>query len=134
MNRISAVVLGVMLLASNVVKANPPDITSPEYQELLPYSDWIQQQYNQAALRCCDIGDARPVEVRTVNNHYQVWFIHPESLTIQPGMHAPVGWQDVPDYAILKDAKGRPIHAPDGINLAWWYNNEVRCFALPFEA
>ncbi len=94
---------------------------------MAPLHDWINDARTAGGLLCCSEADARPVEVRMAGDHWEVRFLHPSELP-KP---SPDGWQKVPPEAILRDADGRPIPAPEGIAVAWWYGGGVRCFAEP---
>jgi hypothetical protein len=109
------------------VLARPPDPGSEDAELMAPLHEWINAARTVGGLLCCSEADARPVDVRMSANHWEVKFLHPDAL---PRPY-PDGWQIVPADAILRDASGRPIPAPDGIAVAWWYGGSVRCFAEP---
>ena len=89
---------------------------------MAPYVEWIAAQHDAIGRICCDWSDARPVQVRQRAGRWEVLFLHPDEL---PLPH-PVGWQVVPDRSVLQG-----VVSPVGLSVAWWWDGEVRCFALP---
>ena len=104
----------------------PPAVGSEAWEIMQPYGAWIHDLHN-GAVWCCDVSDARPVEVRRHDGRWQVRFITPAALPAP----VPVGWQDVPDAAVVRDSDGRPVASPVGLSIAWWLDGVVRCFTIP---
>ena len=122
-------ILSLTVFALSVVPADaaPPPAGSEDAEMMAPMHDWINSARNPQGWLCCSEADARPVDVRTRGDHYEVRFMHPDELPDPK----PVGWQTVPADAIMRDEHGRAIPAPEGVPVAWWYNGVVRCFAVP---
>ncbi len=129
--RLTVLARGLALLAllclAVPVQARPPNPGSEDAELMAPLHAWINAARTAGGLLCCSEADARPVEVRMAVDHWEVRFLHPAELP----WPAPDGWQLVPPEAILRDGAGRPIPAPEGIAVAWWYGGSVRCFAEP---
>ena len=121
-----AVVVALTLGLSLPAWDNPPPPGSEAAEIMAPFAEWIHDLHN-GSVWCCDVSDARPVEVRRHDGHWQVRFITPAELPAP----APVGWQDVPDAAVVRDGDGRPVVSPVGLSVAWWMDGAVRCFTLP---
>lgn len=119
--------VGLLTFGLATAMAHPPFQGSEDYEIMTPYSDWIQSVDNSKGWRCCDISDARLVDVRQKDNHWEVKFRYPEDLPAP----APQGWQIVPDDAIVRDSDGKPVSSPAGLTIAWWYAGAVRCFTIP---
>lgn len=127
MKRETLALVGLLTVGLATAMAHPPFVGSEDWEMLSPYSDWIQEQDNAKGWRCCDIADARIVDVRQNAGHWEVKFRYPEDLPAP----APQGWQVVPDDAIVRDGNGKPVPSPVGLTLAWWYGGSVRCFTIP---
>ena len=121
----AAISLSLAIIAP--ADAAPPPAGSEDAEMMAPMHDWINSARNPQGWLCCSEADARPVDVRTRGDHYEVRFMHPDELPDPK----PVGWQTVPADAIMRDEHGRAIPAPEGVPVAWWYNGVVRCFAVP---
>ena len=103
--------------------AAPPSMDSDDWRIMGPHAAWIESQHTSDGKLCCSVADARPVDARISGNHWQVHFLHPETLTTTAAQPLPREWEDVPDGAILRGVN------PSGQPLAWWYQGVVRCFA-----
>jgi hypothetical protein len=111
-------------------RAHPPPTDSYEARVLGKFWRWFQAQ-NGPIGSCCELGDGRVVDVRIYRGHYEVKFLHPETITYDlkpdPGTYYPVS-----DKAILR------VHNPTGHAIAWWSPFEmfkngnslghIRCF------
>lgn len=112
----------VAMLVHSAVAAPPPE-DSDDYKVMHPYADVITSQHDQLGRWCCTVADGRPVDTHiTGDGHWQVRFIHPETLSDDVVKPPPIGWVDVPDEVV--------IHGPNpiGVPIAWWYRGSVRCF------
>ena len=126
MIRLIAILLATLTLDAQRAYSAPPPVGSEAAEIMQPYAEWIHDLHNGPTW-CCDVSDARPVEVRRHDGHWQVRFITPAELPTP----APVGWQDVPDAAVVRDSDGRPVASPVGLSIAWWMDGRVRCFTIP---
>jgi hypothetical protein len=96
-------------ISSYGAHAEAPEVGSPQYEMLMPYSNWVRRQVIPHAdshgniYGCCSLADCREVDVRTDADgaHIQA-FIDSKNF---PG--GPDKWLDVPDAVLLHD------HAPD---------------------
>ena len=105
--------------------AAPPPMDSDDWNLMAPYAGWITSQRTPDGKICCSVADARPVDARIVGHHWQVHFLHPETLSDDAVKPPPADWVDVPDSAVLHGFN--PSLQP----LAWWYSGVVRCFSPP---
>lgn len=132
-----AAIAASLIVPPRAFAAAPP-VGSEDYEMLSPFAEWISEQRDSGWRPCCDVADGRIVDVRVRDGRFEVLFLHPETLPEgrdRDGLiwRRPVGWQSVPDAAIIKDADGKPVHNPTGIPVAWWYLDVVRCFAMAGE-
>jgi hypothetical protein len=119
-----------LLIILPVAPAHPLPADSSEAQELGHFRRWFQAQTGPLGA-CCELGDGRIVDVRIYADHYEVKFLHPETIAYRvkpkPGVYYPVSEQ-----AILR------VHNPTGRAIAWWSPFElfkngnslghIRCF------
>ncbi len=110
---VAALLLGSLLGAAAPAFAKPPpgaDLSlAPWYQSLAqPYTGYP----------CCSVADCRPVQYRTVGDHFEA-FIDRRSF----GADAPEAWVRVPPWNVLHRRDN-----PTGEAVACWYNGEIRCF------
>jgi hypothetical protein len=114
--------LAVALLLPLTARASPPPAGSEDFAILMPFKHWIASQAKPGQFGdkqyCCNISDGRLVEVRTVDNHYEVRPLHPETLN-----NPPHGWVRVPAEAVLRAPN------PIGHPVAWFAGDSVECFA-----
>ena len=69
-------------------RAHSPPAWSYEAQELGKFLRWFQAQAGPLG-SCCELGDGRVVDVRIYGGHYEVKFLHPETImyTVKPDPH-----------------------------------------------
>jgi hypothetical protein len=116
----------VAIIALLALCAAAPAPDSDDYADLHPYSKWIEAQKNEAIGSCCSLADGRVVDWRITGDHYEVRFLHPES--IQGQVQPEAGhWYAVDDRAVLHTPN------PTGKAVAWWYARTgygpIRCFS-----
>ena len=101
--------------------APPPD--APD-----TFHAWFKSQSNSRKQLCCSIADGRILRLDQVRQTDEGWEVQfPETMAKSVGMtNVSVGdWIKVPPENILYTDN------PTGQPVAWFYNNEVRCFVLP---
>lgn len=108
---------GVTIALLALVAAAPPP-GSEDYEILHPHKQWIESATNAAQGLCCSMADGRVVDAKIVGDHWEVLFLHPETLK-----DPPIGWQRVPEWAVV------PGVNETGVPIGWWYGSLVRCFA-----
>lgn len=99
--------------------AAPPAVGSEDWEILHPHGEWIRS-LRANGMMCCDWSDTRPVKVRTVGDHWQIW-LRPGQIEGAPAET----WLDVPPDAV--------IHGPNpvGVAIASYWGGKVRCFVPP---
>jgi hypothetical protein len=117
MMRIATAAALVLALLPGVAGAVPPPQDTEDYRMMAPHGAWITGQHDRLGRWCCSLGDSALVEVRTVDEHYEVRALRPA-----PERGVPEGWHPVPDDKVIHDAN------PVGVPLAWFYNDHVQCF------
>lgn len=108
---ILAIWVGGVLIA--VAYAQPPENADPA---LAPWYQGLKQPPNGSP--CCSISDCRPVEARTIGNHYEILIQRPTFDVKSPT------WVAVPDDRILQrtfNPVGRPV-------ACWRRDLGVLCF------
>lgn len=113
------VIVAVMLFFSSGARAAPPPEGSEDWQIMHPYVEWVTSQHDRRGFWCCDIGDGRPVDARTIDDHWQV------HVTPQHFLGQPDHWLNVPDDKIIKGSN------PIGLPILWLLHGNVQCFAPP---
>ena len=122
--RSAAIALMLALAAPVAALANPPPVGSEDDILMRPFAHWIENQRDPSGRWCCRISDGRPVDARiSPDGHWQVHFLHPETLSDDAVRPPPSGWVDVPDDALINAAN------PVGVPIAWWWRGVVHCVA-----
>jgi hypothetical protein len=104
-------------LAATTAHAAPPAVGSEDWEVMAPYAEWVRTQNAPDGHWCCDISDGRPVEARIYKGHWQIY------ITEEKFPRSPVGWANVPDDAVLRNAN------PMGVAIAWVLGGRIFCFA-----
>ena len=132
------VLAACLVFGIGAAHAAPPPPNSEEAEILQGYGEWISHQNRGVGGWCCDVSDGRLVDVRTAGDHYEVHFLHPETLTAR---RKPREWEPVAADAILRNKDGTPITSPFGMAMAWWYDPghregpaHVHCFVQGFQS
>jgi hypothetical protein len=129
--RIAAAVIASSLIAAGAgASAAPPPTDSEEMRELGPYQSWFTAQTTRMGA-CCSLADGRMVEARIRGGHFEVRFLHPETISA-PFRPDRGTFYPVAEVAVLR---GRN---PTGHAIAWWSPVElfvdgasigrIRCF------
>ena len=120
--------LAAALLGVGPSVAAPPAPESEDAHIMAPYKTWITTRGDQRGIKCCDIGDGRPVDADMATivdsnlvRHTQ-WRAH-----VTPA-HFP-GQSD--HWVMVPDEKIVPGTNPTGSPILWLYNGLVQCFAPP---
>ena len=103
---------------TTAAEASPPPSGSEEAQLMTPHFRWLRDQKGKLGM-CCDMGDGRFVEVRTRGEHYEVRFLHPETILID-NPPADGAYYEVNERAVL-----HPNTNPIGRAIAWWSGHEI---------
>jgi hypothetical protein len=113
----NALLAAVAALTIGAAHAAPPAVGSEDYEIMHPFAEWVMHQNAPTGQWCCDISDGRPVEARTVGEHWQVY------VTAEKFPGSTPGWHDVPDVAVLHNPN------PTGVPIAWVIHDHLYCFA-----
>ena len=116
-NRV-ALALCLALAACKPAYAAPPPVGSEDWAVMGPHKDWIEG-LRRAGIRCCDMGDCRPVAARIQGDRWQVKWREGQLPT------APLHWTDVPYDAVMR------VENPIGPGIACWNAGRILCFVPP---
>jgi len=98
-------------------RAAPPPPGSEEAQQLKGFAQWFGAQKGAWGF-CCSVADGRIVDVRIHGGHYEVRFLHPE--TIEAAIRPVAG-----TYYRVRDDVVLHVPNPTGRPVAWWSEREM---------
>jgi hypothetical protein len=107
------------LVCVSLAHARPPDNADPA---LAP---WFRSLHTAQGGACCSLADCRPVQYRTLDNHYEVL------IGKQYGSNVEEHWEVVPPDSVLNKTDN-----PTGSAIACWtpYTHpRILCFVRPAE-
>ena len=110
--------------------ASPPLKGSEDYDQLMPYSEWIAGRVSNKGGLCCSISDCRVVSWRTKGSAYEAFIATRDDRGFTKFPGAPDAWVTVPTDVIKRDIN------PTGRAIACWSANHPSdfgyyCFFLP---
>jgi len=124
------VVFFVLVCLTAPVMAAEPPAGSEDYDQLMPYADWISGRTGKYGGLCCSISDCRVVKWRTEGDKYQAYVAKLDDRGFVKFPDAPDAWLTVPTDVIKRE------NNPTGVAIACWsaFRNKdsgFYCFFLP---
>jgi hypothetical protein len=114
----SRLFLAIALVASSPALAAPPEPGSEDYEQLMPYADWMTSQWSDdGGTLCCSISDCRVVQTRNSpdGDGYDAWIAELDDRGFKKFNRAPNAWLHVPASAMKHH-----FHNPTGRAIACW--------------
>jgi hypothetical protein len=122
MTRIILAAIPALLLLcafASVARAAPPPVGSDDWNIMKGYEKWVIEQHDTLGRWCCSTEDARPVEARINDDHWEA-HVRPEQFPGEADR-----WVIIPPEKIIK--AGNPV----GVALLWLYQGRPQCFSPP---
>jgi hypothetical protein len=118
-----------LFLATPVLAASPP-AGSEDYDQLMPYADWISGRTGNNGGLCCSISDCRVVKWRMSGASYEAYVAKKDDRGFVKFPDAPDAWISVPPEVIKRE------NNPTGWAIACWsayraMDDGFYCFFLP---
>jgi hypothetical protein len=125
-----AVALSFALCASTPAFASPPLAGSEDYDQLMPFAEWMTGRAANNGGLCCSISDCRVVGWRVKGVGYEAYIAKRDGRGFVKFPGAPDAWLPVPTDVIKREVN------PTGRAIACWsadYPSEsgFYCFFLP---
>ena len=110
--------------------AAPPELGSEDYENLMPYSEWIAGRTAPGGGLCCSVSDCRVVPWRATGNGYEAMISNHDARGFVKFADAPDRYLTVPNEVIKREGN------PTGFAIACWSayrgkDNGFYCFFLP---
>jgi len=123
------VFLASPVLTTPLFAAQPPE-GSEDYEQLMPYADWISGRTGKYGGLCCSVSDCRVVKWRMDGASYQAYVAKLDDRGFVKFPEAPDAWVTVPPDVIKRE------NNPTGVAIACWsaFRNKdagFYCFFLP---
>jgi len=110
--------VGSALLVFAAAHGAPAPSGSEEEQRMREYGGWFLSQSSDLGA-CCSLADGRMVNWRINGDHYEVTFLHPETVITEEKPQAGVY------YTVEKEAVLHTMN-PTGSGIAWWSGYIIR--------
>lgn len=125
-----ALVLCFAVTFSTAALADPPVKGSEDYDQLLPYANWISTRAANRGGLCCSVSDCRVVNWRADGGSYEAFISTRDDRGFTKFPNAPDAWVSVPSDVIKREIN------PTGRAIACWaaYRHEdagYYCFFPP---
>jgi hypothetical protein len=126
--RYATILLGLAL--SSPAVAAPPVAGSEDYDQLMPYADWISARATNRGGLCCSVSDCRVVKWRMETTGYEAFIANTDDRGFTKFPGAPNAWVAVPNGVIKHEVN------PTGQAIACWSRAKTDdagyyCFFLP---